>query len=173
MLKTDYIDLLLVHEPYGSANEMYRAFEEAYTDGKVRAIGVSNFSKAFYDTFIQHCTVIPAVNQVESHVYYPEFDLQKHLNKHGTKMQSWGSFTEGRRDIFHEPVLIDIADKYNITAGQVALRYLLENGIGVIPKSSRKERMKQNIDVFHFTLDETDRKQISTLNEYQSLFGWY
>ena len=172
-LNTDYIDLLLIHEPYSSANAMYKAFEEAYEQGKVRAIGVSNFSQSFYDNFITNCNIIPTINQVESHVYYPQLELKAHMEKHGTQMQPWGSFTEGRRDIFHEPVLMDIANKHHVTSAQVALRYLIENGIAVIPKSSHKERMKQNIDVFHFTLDENDMELISTLNENQSLFGWY
>lgn len=172
-LGTDYIDMLLIHEPYESASDMYRAFEEALAEGKVRAIGVSNFSMSFYDHFIKNCHIMPAINQVESHVYYPQLELKAHLEQHGTHMQSWGSFTEGRRDIFHEPVLLEIADKHNVSAAQVALRYLLQNGIAVIPKSSHTKRMKQNIDVFHFTLDENDMELISTLNRHTSLFGWY
>lgn len=172
-LQTDYIDLLLIHEPYENALEMYEALKEAYQAGKIRAIGVSNFDAQKYQTFIRSCGIIPAVNQVESHVYYPQFTLKKLLNSHGTQMQSWASFTEGRRNIFAEPLLNQIGAKYGKTAGQVALRYLTQNGIAVIPKSAHRDRMEQNLHSLDFTLEQEDLEQLSSLNEGSSLFGWY
>lgn len=172
-LKTDYIDLLLIHEPYENSLEMYEAFKEAYQSGVVRAIGISNFDQRKYLSFIRSCDIIPAVNQVESHVYFPQFDLKEVLNAHGTQMQSWASFTEGRRNIFAEPLLNRIGTKYGKTAGQVALRYLTQNGIPVIPKSVQKERMKQNLHSLDFDLSQEDLDQINLLNERRSLFGWY
>lgn len=172
-LQSDYIDLLLIHEPYDQAEGMYEAFKEAYQAGKVRAIGVSNFYQRHYCSFVQSCGVIPAVDQVESHVYFPELSLKKTLNAHGTMMQSWGPFTEGRRNIFSEPLLNKIGQKYHKSAAQVALRFLIQNGIAVIPKSAHKERMKENLDIFDFALSPEDIKEISTLDTHRSLFGWY
>ena len=172
-LRTDYIDLLLIHEPYKNALEMYEALKEAYQAGKIRAIGISNFDERKYQTFIRSCGIIPAVNQVESHVYYPQLTLKKLLDTHGTQMQSWASFTEGRRNIFAEPLLNQIGAKHGKTAGQVALRYLTQNGIAVIPKSAHRDRMEQNLHSLDFTLEQEDLEQLSSLNEGRSLFGWY
>lgn len=172
-LQTDYIDLLLIHEPYDSALEMYEALKEAYAAGKVRAIGISNFGQKEYDRFLQHCGVVPAVDQVESHLYYPRLELKEQLARHGTRMQSWASFTEGRRNIFAEPLLNQIGMKYGKTAGQVALRYLTQNGIAVIPKSVHRDRMEQNLHSLDFTLVQEDMEQLAGLNEGCSLFGWY
>lgn len=172
-LQTDYIDLLLIHEPYENALEMYEALKEAYQAGKIRAIGISNFDKRKYQTFIRSCGIIPAINQVESHVYYPQLTLKTLLDTHGTQMQSWASFTEGRRNIFAEPMLNRIGAKYGKTAGQVALRYLTQNGIAVIPKSVHRDRMEQNLHSLDFTLEQEDLEQLSSLNEGRSLFGWY
>lgn len=172
-LQTDYIDLLLIHEPYENALEMYQALKEAYQEGKIRAIGVSNFDTKKYQIFIRSCGIIPAVNQVESHIYYPQLGLKKLLDTHGTRMQSWASFTEGRRNIFSEPLLIQIGAKYGKTAGQVALRYLTQNEIAVIPKSVHRDRMEQNLHSLDFTLTQEDLEQLNSLNEDRSLFGWY
>ena len=172
-LQTDYIDLLLIHEPYENALEMYEALKEAYEAGTVRAIGISNFGAKEYDRFLKHCGVVPAVDQVESHVYYPQLELKEQLDRHGTQMQSWASFTEGRRNIFAEPLLNRIGAKYGKTSGQVALRYLTQNGIAVIPKSVHRDRMKQNLHSLDFTLEQEDLEQLDTLNEGRSLFGWY
>lgn len=172
-LQTDYIDLLLIHEPYGNALEMYEALKEAYAAGAVRAIGISNFGQKEYDRFLQHCGIVPAVDQVESHVYYPQLELKEWLTRHGTQMQSWASFTEGRRNIFAEPLLNQIGAKYGKTAGQVALRYLTQNGIAVIPKSVHRERMAENLHSLEFTLSPEDLERLRRLNEGRSLFGWY
>ena len=172
-LQTDYIDLLLIHEPYDNAMEMYEAFKEAYQAGKIRAIGVSNFDARKYQAFIRSCGVIPAVNQVESHVYYPQLPLKKLLETYGTRMQSWASFTEGRRNIFAEPLLNQIGAEHGKSAAQVALRYLVQNGIAVIPKTVHKKRMAQNLDIFDFSLTLDDMDAIGQLNQNRSLFGWY
>ena len=172
-LQTDYIDLLLIHEPYGASLEMYEAFKEAYQAGKLRAIGVSNFHAEKYKKFVRFCGPVPAVNQVEAHVYYPQFGLKKLLNSFGTQMQSWAPFTEGRKNIFAEPVLVQIGAKYGKSSAQVALRYLVQNGIAVIPKSVHRERMMQNIAVFDFELLPEEMEQIHALNGGHSLFGWY
>lgn len=172
-LQTEYIDLLLIHEPYENALEMYDALKEAYEAGTVRAVGISNFGQKEYDRFLGRCGIVPAVDQVESHVYFPQLELRDVLESHGTKMQSWASFTEGRRNIFAEPLLNQIGVKYGKTAGQVALRYLTQNGIAVIPKSVHRERMEQNLHSLDFTLAQEDLNQLSHLNEGHSLFGWY
>nr|WP_297174764.1 aldo/keto reductase [uncultured Agathobaculum sp.] len=172
-LGTDYIDLLLIHEPYANALEMYEALKEAYKAGKARAIGISNFGAKEYAAFLRGCGVVPAVNQVESHVYYPQLALKEQLRQTGTQMQSWASFTEGRKNIFAEPVLNQIGTKYGKTSAQVALRYLIQNGIAVIPKSVHRERMAQNLAVFDFTMQPEDMEEIGRLNGDRSLFGWY
>lgn len=172
-LQTDYIDLLLIHEPYEAAPEMYRAMEEACAAGLVRAVGVSNFSGEEYLRFLQHCGVVPAVDQVESHVYHPQLELKKLLEEKGTRMQAWASFTEGQRNIFADPVLAEVGRRHGKTAAQTALRYLVENGIPVLPKSVHRERMRENLDIFDFALTEEDRRSIAALDEGRSLFGWF
>ena len=172
-LQTDYIDLLLIHEPYKSAPEMYEAFKEALRDGKVRAIGISNFDAEKYKEFVRSCEIIPAVNQVESHVYFPQLELKNLLNSYGTQMQSWASFTEGRKNIFAEPVLKEIGARHGKTSGQIALRYLIQNGIAVIPKSVHRERMAENLAVLDFAMTPSELSAISRLNGNSSLFGWY
>lgn len=172
-LQTDYIDLFLIHEPYDNADEMYEALKEAHQEEKIRAIGISNFDAKRYKKFAGSCEVLPAVNQVESHVYYPQLELKKMLDGYGTQMQSWASFTEGRRDIFSEPLLIQIGAKHGKTSAQVALRFLVQNGIAVIPKSTHRERMEQNIAIFDFCLSQEEMGQIKSLDGRKSLFGWY
>ena len=172
-LQTDYIDLLLIHEPYDSALEMYEAMKEAYRAGKVRAIGISNFNEKKYQAFVAACDIVPAVSQVESHVYYPQLALQKEMEKHGPQMQSWASFTEGRKNIFAEPLLQELGNKYGKTSAQIALRYLVQNKIAVIPKSVHQERMKQNLAVFDFEISQEDMKKIEKLDGGKTLFGWY
>lgn len=172
-LDLEYIDLLLIHEPYDQAPAMYRAMEEALERGQVRAIGVSNFKSLMYENLLQTCDVVPAVDQVEAHVYFAQRTLQRNLAAHGTMMQAWAPFTEGRRPIFQEPTLRDIAESHGKTAAQVALRYLIQLGIGVIPKSSKRGRLRQNINVFDFSLTDTEMDAISALDEGKSLFGWY
>ncbi len=172
-LCSDYVDLFLIHEPYANALEMYEVLKEFYKAGKIRAIGISNFHDHEYSAFIRECGIVPAVDQVESHVYFPQLNLQKLLQENGTKMQSWGSFTEGRKDIFNEPVLKKIAANHGKSASQIALRYLLQKGIAVIPKSVHKERLKSNLSLFDFLLTSKEMDEIAALNQNKSLFGWY
>ena len=172
-LQTDYIDLLLIHEPYKAAPEMYLAMEEACAAGLVRAVGLSNFSGEEYLRFLKHCRVTPAVDQVESHVYHPQLALKKLLEEKGTRMQAWASFTEGRRNIFAEPALAEAGRRHGKTAAQTALRYLVENGIPVLPKSAHRERLRENLDIFDFSLTDEDRRAIAALDEGRSLFGWF
>ena len=172
-LQTDYIDLLLIHEPYEAAPEMYLAMEEACAAGLVRAVGLSNFSGEEYLRFLKRCRVTPAVDQVESHVYHPQLALKKLLEEKGTRMQAWASFTEGRRNIFAEPVLAEAGRRHGKTAAQTALRYLVENGIPVLPKSAHRERLRENLDIFDFSLTAEDRRAIAALDEGRSLFGWF
>lgn len=172
-LQTDYIDLLLIHEPYEAAPEMYLAMEEACAAGLVRTVGLSNFSGEEYLRFLKHCRVTPAVDQVESHVYHPQLALKKLLEEKGTRMQAWASFTEGRRNIFAEPVLAEAGRRHGKTAAQTALRYLVENGIPVLPKSAHRERLRENLDIFDFSLTDEERRAIAALDEGRSLFGWF
>lgn len=172
-LCSDYVDLFLIHEPYANALEMYEVLKEFYRAGKIRAIGISNFHEKEYQEFIRECGIIPAIDQVESHVYFPRLNLQKLLQDNGTKMQSWGSFTEGRRDIFNESVLKRIAAKHGKSASQIALRFLLQKGIAVIPKSVHKERLINNLSLFDFGLTDKEMGEIAALNQNKSLFGWY
>ena len=172
-LQMDYVDCLLVHEPYKHSIEMYKACEIALERGWTRSIGVSNFNSGFLKNVLENTDIVPVINQIESHVYYPQFSYKSEMNELGIQMQAWAPFTEGRRNIFSEPILLSIRQKYGKTSGQVALRYLVQNGILVIPKSSHKERMKENLDIFDFILDEDDLKKLNSLNINRSLFGWY
>ena len=172
-MKLDYLDLVLIHEPYSAYKEMYRALEDACREGKIRAAGVSNLNRRLYDELLESCEIVPAVNQVECHVYYPRLAFKDYLMEKGTLTESWAPFTEGRKKIFSERVLNEIGASHHKTAGQTALRYLVQNGIIVIPKTSKEERMKENLDLFDFTLSEEEMKQISALDGKRSLFGWY
>ena len=171
-LGTDYIDLLLIHEPYPEAPAIYRAMEEAYRAGKVRALGVSNFNLEELDRLSARCEVRPMVDQVESHVYHPRLALKRQLEARGVRMQSWAPFTEGRRDIFAEPALRQAGAAHGRTAAQAALRYLVQNGVGVIPKTTRRERMEENLALFDFTLSAEEMARIAALDGGRSLFGW-
>ena len=169
-LQTDYIDLLLVHQPFGDYYGSYHAMEEAYKEGKVRAIGVSNFYADRYLDLAYHCEIKPAVNQMETHVFYQQQDLQELMKKYDTKLMSWGPFAEGKNDFFANPTLNAIGEKYQKSAAQVALRYLLQRDIICIPKSVRKERMEQNFNVFDFQLPQEDMAKIEALDTKQTLF---
>lgn len=169
-LKTDYIDLLLIHQPFGDYYGTYRAMEEAYKEGKIKAIGVSNF---YPDRLIDICQfneVVPAVNQVETHPFNQQLEAHEIMKKYNVQHESWGPFAEGRKDIFSNPVISQIAAKYNKSVAQVILRYLIENDVVVIPKSTHKERMIENISVFDFELTQDDRDAIKSLDEKESAF---
>ena len=169
-LRTDYIDLLLIHQPFGDYYGTYRAMEEAYKAGKLRAIGVSNFYPDRLIDLCQFVEVTPAVNQVETHVFQQQKTAHEYMEKYGVQHESWGPFAEGRKDFFSNPVLTEIGRKYGKSSAQTALRFLLQSNVVVIPKSTHKERMVQNIDVFDFTLSEADMEAIRKLDEGESLF---
>ena len=169
-LRTDYIDLLLIHQPFGDYYGAYRAMEEAYKAGKVRAIGVSNFYPDRLIDLCQFAEVTPAVNQVETHVFQQQQAAHTYMKKYGVQHESWGPFAEGRKDFFINPVLTGIGAKYGKSSAQVALRFLLQSDVVVIPKSTHKERMQQNLDLFDFALTEEDMAAIRQLDEGRSLF---
>ncbi|MGN0315819.1 MAG: aldo/keto reductase [Fusicatenibacter sp.] len=169
-LKTDYIDLVLIHQPFNDYYGTYRAMEEAYQEGWIRAIGVSNF---YPDRFIDLCRfakIKPAINQVETHVFQQQKIAHEYMAKYGVQHESWGPFAEGRKDFFTNPVLMEIGAKHEKSAAQTALRFLIQSDVVVIPKSTHKERMIQNMDVFDFSLDEADMNAIRALDEAESLF---
>lgn len=172
-LRTDYIDLFLIHEPYRAAPAMWRVMSEAREEGKIRALGVSNFSARQLASFISEVGEVPAVDQAEAHVFYPHRDLLAACRARGIVMQAWSPFAEGQRHIFTNETLLSVGRKYGKTAAQTALRFLLQLGIPVIPKSAREERMRENLAVFDFTLSEEDMASIGSLDDGRSLFGWY
>lgn len=169
-LRTDYIDLLLIHQPFGDYYGTWRAMEEAYRAGKLRAIGVSNF---YPDRLVDLCKFVdikPMVNQVETHVFQQQTKAREWMDKYGVAHESWGPFAEGRKDFFTNVVLCEIGQKYQKSSAQVALRFLIQRGVIVIPKSTHKERMKENFEVFNFTLTESDMQKIAALDESESAF---
>lgn len=169
-LRTDYVDLFLIHQPFGDYYGTYRALEEAYKAGKIRAIGVSNFYPDRYIDLAHFSEVVPAVNQVETHVFQQQKAARKVMEKHGTQIESWGPFAEGKNGLFTNAVLGEIGKKHGKTVAQTALRFLIQSGVVVIPKSVRKERMQENFDVFDFALSEEEMRQIEALDTAQSLF---
>lgn len=169
-LQTGYIDLLLLHQPFGDYYGAYRAMEEAYKEGKVRAIGVSNFYPDRYLDIFHFSEIKPAVNQVETHVFQQQKLAKKYMEKNGTQIMSWGPFAEGKNDYFQNPVLKEIGAQYGKSVAQVALRFLLQSDVVVIPKSTHENRMKENFDVFDFALTEEDMKKIQALDTGKSLF---
>lgn len=169
-LRTDYLDLLLIHQPFNDYYGTYRAMEEEYKEGWLRAIGVSNF---YPDRLVDLCRFVevkPAVNQVETHVFQQQKKAREYMDKYEVQHESWGPFAEGRRDFFTNPVLVEIGRKYNKSAAQIALRFLIQSNVVVIPKSTHKDRMEQNFDVFDFALSADDMTAIQKLDEGESLF---
>lgn len=169
-LRTDYIDLLLIHQPFNDYYGTYRAMEEAYREGKVRAIGVSNFYPDRFIDIAEFSEIKPMVNQVETHVFNQQRVPQEIMKKYGCQIMSWGPFAEGRNDFFTNPQLTAIGEKYGKSVAQTALRFLIQRGVIVIPKSTHKERMAQNMDVCDFTLSDEDMNVIAGLDKAESLF---
>ena len=169
-LQTDYIDLLLIHQPFNDYYGSYRAMEEAYKAGKLRAIGVSNFYPDRFIDLAEFCDIKPMVNQVETHVFNQQRRPQEIMKEYGTQIMSWGPFAEGRNDFFTNPVLKAIGEKYGKSVAQTALRFLIQRDVVVIPKSTHKERMEQNLDVFDFSLSAEDMETIGKLDKGESLF---
>ncbi len=169
-LQTDYVDLLLIHQPFGDYYGTWRAMEAAYKATKARAIGVSNFYPDRFIDLAEHVEIKPMVNQVETHVFNQQRKAQEIMERYGTRIMSWGPFAEGRNNLFTNPVLVHIGEKYGKSSAQVALRYLIQRGVIVIPKSVRVERMRQNMDVFDFALADDDMAAIAALDGGKSLF---
>lgn len=170
-LKTDYLDLCLLHQPFSDYYGAYRALEELYAEGKIKAIGVSNF---YPDRLTDICMfdrkVIPAVNQVEVNPFNAQWFAQENMEKHGVKMEAWAPFGEGRNNLFTNETLVSIGKKYNKSSAQVMLRWLIQRGVIVACKSTHIERMQENINVFDFELTEEDMNSIKTLDTSNSLF---
>lgn len=169
-LKSDYIDLLLIHQPFGDYYGTYRAMEEAYKAGKLHAIGVSNFYPDRYVDITHFAEIKPAVNQVETHVFQQQKTAMEYMKKHGTQIESWGPFAEGKNDFFTNPVLEQIGAAHGKTVAQAALRFLIQSGVVVIPKSTHKKRMEENFNVFDFALTDDEMQKIEALDAKESLF---
>lgn len=163
-LGLDYLDLYLIHQPMKDYLGAYRAMEEAYREGKLRAIGVCNFYPNRLCDFCESVEIIPAVNQVELHPFFQQEDALQLMHEYGVQPQAWGPFAEGKHGIFTHPLLSEIGEKYGKSAAQVALRWNVQRGVVVIPKSVHKERMEQNIDIWDFMLSEEDMKRIAELD---------
>ena len=169
-LGLDYLDLYLIHQPLNDYYGAWRAMEELYKEGKVRAIGVCSFYPDRLADLLSFNEVAPAVNQVEANVFFQQNESQKYMQSRGVVMEGWAPFAEGKNDLFHNEVLDRIGEKYGKSVAQVVLRWLLQRGIVCIPKSVKKERMEQNFDVFDFTLDGEDLAQIAALDTGMSCF---
>ena len=163
-LGLDYIDLYLIHQPMGDYYGAYRAMEEAYRAGKLKAIGVSNFYPHILTDFCETVDIIPAVNQVELHPFFAQENALKTMKEYGVTPEAWGPFAEGKHGIFTHPVLTEIAKKYGKSTAQVALRWNIQRGVVVIPKSTHENRIKENIDVFDFELSPEDMAKINALS---------
>ncbi|WP_045688818.1 aldo/keto reductase [Hymenobacter sp. AT01-02] len=169
-LQLDYLDLYLIHQPYGDVHGAWRAMEELYKVGRIKAIGVSNFAPdRLMDFLVQH-EVKPAVNQVETHPFHQQVEEQKFMAENQVQIESWGPFAEGKNDLFHNELLQSIAGKYQKSVAQVVLRWLTQRGVVAIPKSVRPERMAENFNIFDFELSPEDMQAIATLDTKASLF---
>lgn len=169
-LQLDYLDLYLIHQPYGDIFGSWRAMQELYQEGKIKAIGVANFQQDRMIDLIINSGFTPAVNQVETHPFHQQIENQKFLQENKVQIQSWGPFAEGKNDIFHNEILSAIGEKYNKTVAQVILNWLIQRDIVAIPKSVHKERMAENFDVFDFELSPEDLVDIASLDTNESLF---
>ena len=169
-LDLEYIDLYLIHQPFNDVYGAWRAMTELYKEGKIKAIGVSNFYPARLVDFIINNEVVPAVNQVETHPFNQQVKANKIMKEYGVQIESWGPFAEGKNGIFTNEILSEIGKKYNKSVAQVILRWLIQRDVVVIPKSVRKERIEENFNVFDFELNSEDMEKISELDKKESLF---
>lgn len=169
-LQLDYLDLYLIHQPFGDVYGAWRAMEELYREGRIRAIGVSNFQPDRIMDLILHNEVVPAVNQIETHPFHQQIETQKFLQENNVQIESWGPFAEGRHNIFQNELLLSIAAKYKKTVAQVILGWLTQRGVVVIPKSVRKERIVENFHIFDFELSSEDMDAIISLDTKVSSF---
>ncbi|HLN61586.1 MAG TPA: aldo/keto reductase [Symbiobacteriaceae bacterium] len=169
-LGLDYLDLYLIHQPFGDYYGSWRAMEELYKEGKVRAIGVSNFYPDRLVDLIIHNEIVPAVNQVETHPFFQQIQANEIMKEYGVQIESWGPFAEGKNGLFTNEILTAIGQKYGKSVAQVVLRWLIQRGVVAIPKSVRKDRMAENFDVFGFELSQAEMDQIGTLDKGKSQF---
>jgi diketogulonate reductase-like aldo/keto reductase len=169
-LQLDYLDLYLIHQPYGDVFGSWRAMEELYREGRIKAIGVSNFHPDRVMDFMVHNEVAPAIDQIETHPFHQQVETQKFLKDNNIQIESWGPFAEGKNNIFGNGVLVSIAEKQGKTVAQVILRWLTQRNIIVIPKSVRKERMAENFDIINFELIQEEMDAIRQLDTGTSLF---
>src|SRR6476661_5637936 len=169
-LQLEYLDLYLIHQPYGDVYGAWRAMQELYQAGRIKAIGVSNFYPDRVMDFVLHNEIVPAVNQIETHPFHQQIESQAFLHENNVQIESWGPFAEGKNNIFHNAVLRSIAEKHGKSVAQVILRWLTQRGVVAIPKSVRKERMAENFNVFDFELSTEDMNAISVLDSKQSAF---
>ncbi|KAA9034468.1 aldo/keto reductase [Ginsengibacter hankyongi] len=169
-LQLDYLDLYLIHQPFGDVYGEWRAMEELYKEGKVRAIGVSNFHADRLIDLIIHNEIVPAVNQIETHPFHQQIEAQKFLQENNVQIESWGPFAEGKNNMFHNELLASIGKKYNKSIAQVVIRWLTQRGVVAIPKSVRNERIIENFNSLDFELSAEDMEAIKTLDTNASLF---
>lgn len=169
-LQLDYLDLYLIHQPFGDIHGSWRAMEELYKEDKIKSIGVSNFHPDRLIDLIIHNEITPAVNQIETHPFYQQIKSAAFMKENNVQIESWGPFAEGRNNLFQNELLVSIAKKHNKSVAQVVLRWLTQRGVVVIPKSVRKERIVENFNIFDFELSEEDIEKIATLDTKESLF---
>lgn len=169
-LQLDYLDLYLIHQPYNDVHGAWRAMEELYKEGRIKAIGISNFQPDRVADLISFNEIVPAVNQIETHPFHQQIETHNFLQENGIQHESWGPFAEGKNDLFKNEVLASIGKKYNKSIAQVVLRWLTQRGVVAIPKSVRKERMEENFNVFDFQLSKEDFQMIQTLDQKTSAF---
>lgn len=172
-LGLDHIDLLLIHEPTGDYHEIYRAMEDAFRAGKLRAIGVANFLEKQYRSLLETASVIPAVDQIETHVFRQQKEMNRLLKSHGTVHESWSPLACGQNGFFRNQTLMEIGSRYGKNNAQIGLRFLYQQGIVVIPKSTHIERMKENLDILDFELTQEEMTQLRRLDLNRSMFGWW
>lgn len=170
LLQLDYLDLYLIHQPYGDVFGSWKAMHELYNEGKIKAIGVANFQPDRIMDLIVNSGFTPAVNQIETHPFHQQVENQKFLSENNIQIQSWGPFAEGKNNIFNNEILLAIAEKHNKTVAQVILHWLTQRGVVAIPKSIRKERMAENFDIFDFELSNEDLQSLAKLETASSLF---
>lgn len=169
-LQLDYLDLYLIHQPYGDVYGAWRAMEELHRAGKIRAIGISNFYSDRVVDFVLHNEIVPAVNQIEIHPFNQQADAQEILDEYAIQAEAWGPFAEGKNDLFENELLRSVSRKHGRSVAQIVLRWLVQRGIVAIPKSVRKERMAENFAIFDFELDAEDQAAIATLDQKASSF---
>ena len=171
-LGLEYVNLLLIHAPYANTKEMYKACEEAYHKGLIRAIGISNFYGKFLEDFLESVRVKPVLNQVQAHIFFQQNDLKKFLESKHIHLQAWSPLACGRNGIFTNETLQSIAKAHHKSSAQIALKFLLDQGMSIIPKASSLKRLQENLALFDFSLTQNERDSITQLDSNKSLFGW-